>query len=460
MAFLERTLSRNPKLVEAAVKLHQEGKIPANSFVLDQDVFLANMNAVKDEAERVGIQLYFMTKQHGRNPLVYGPGVADGRAKLVAVDMQCAKAIHYNGLPLGHVGNLCQVPNGELDRVVGEMQPEVMSVFSVEKARAVSEAAVRAGRNQDLLLRVRSGADTTLPGMEGGFGLDELSDVVRQIGELDGVTIAGVTTFPALSHRSTDFEPTPNFGTLRAAAERLSDLGVDVKQVNAPGNTAAHTLASMAEQGATHVEPGSALSGHATYHLDRDDLVERPALIYVTEISHFVDGNAWVFGGGFWFDDPPVPSLQGFAERRQAIVGRMPPRSITGSGSSGLEPRRGERSGASTTTACSTSGRDRPRSVTRSCSAFVRRPSTAARTSPWSEIARGPQRCSASLTFRDTATTTTSGGSGSRHKAGGPPLGRGRRRRAAPVPPARRTGCRRPQPRGTVAGRRARLRRH
>jgi predicted amino acid racemase len=321
MPFLETTIKRNPKLVEAAIALHQEGKIPANSFVLDQDVFVQNMTAMKDEAERVGISLYFMTKQHGRNPLIYGPGTEDGRAKTVAVDMQCVKALHYSGIPLGHVGNLCQVPNGELDRVVGEMQPEVMSVFSVEKARAIAAAASRAGRTQDLLLRVRADDDTSLPGMEGGFDVDQLADAVKQIAPLDTVQIVGVTTFPAVSHRNTRFEPTPNFATLRAGAERLSDLGVAVTQVNAPGNTSVHTLSSLAEQGATHVEPGSALSGHATYHVAREDLPERPALIYVTEVSHFVEGRAWVFGGGFWFDDPPVSELEGFGQRRQAVVG-------------------------------------------------------------------------------------------------------------------------------------------
>jgi len=41
----------------------------------------------------------------------------------------------------------------------------------------------------------------------------------------------------------------------------------------------------------------------------------------VSEISHFVDGNAWAFGGGFFTDDPPVPELADFASHRQALVG-------------------------------------------------------------------------------------------------------------------------------------------
>jgi predicted amino acid racemase len=322
MAFLDRTIARNPELVRAAVALHQAGELPSNTFVLDQDACLENARSMKDEAERVGLSIYFMTKQHGRNPLIYGPATEDGRASTVSVDIQCAKALHHNGVTIGHVGNLCQVPNGELDRVVGGMQPEVVSVFTVEKAEAVSKAALGADRVQDILLRVRRPGDLFLPGMEGGFLIDELPAAVEQIKAFDGARIVGVSTFPAMDYHYTEPVAAPNFETLRIAADKLQELGVDVIQVNAPGNTSTDVMSFMKENGATHVEPGSAVTGHSTYHLMRDDLAERPALVYLTEVSHFVDGKAWVFGGGFWVDDPPVPALADMNERRQAVVGR------------------------------------------------------------------------------------------------------------------------------------------
>jgi predicted amino acid racemase len=321
MPFLSRTITENPDLIRTAVELHQAGSIPANTLLLDLDVFAANAALLKDEAERLGLRLYFMTKQHGRNPVVFGAAVEDGRASTVCVDIQCAKALHYNGLPIGHVGNLAQIPQGDLRAVIGDMRPEVMSVFSLAKVEAASAVAVGLSRTQDLLLRVCDEEDVVFPGMAGGFRLDRLEDVVRAIKTLPSVRIAGVTTFPAIAYTNAhEPEPTPNLLTLLRAAERLSGLGVDIQQINAPGNTSFSTLAFFAEAGVTHVEPGSALSGHTTYNLTGVS-PERPGAVYVTEVSHFVNGSAWVYGGGFFIDDPPVPQLRGFAAKRRALVG-------------------------------------------------------------------------------------------------------------------------------------------
>jgi predicted amino acid racemase len=322
MTFLATTMRRNPGLIDSAIRLHQEGVIPANAFVLDQDAMLQNATFLKDEAQRLGLHVYFMTKQHGRNPAIYGPATADGRASTVSVDIDCARALHANHIPLGNVGNLCQVPTAEVTAVVERMQPEVISVFSVDKAREISHAALATGRTQDILLRVRDRNDVAFPGMAGGFPLTELSEVVAQLQRLPGVRITGVTTFPALSYASSSTipEPTANLETLRKAAVELQRLGVEVRQINAPGNTAVNTLEALASGGATHVEPGSAVAGQTTFHLFSDELPERPALVYLTEISHFVDEQAWVYGGGFFLDDPPVPEVRELAANRQAVV--------------------------------------------------------------------------------------------------------------------------------------------
>lgn len=325
MPFLERTVEQNPGLVRSAVRLHQDGLLPSNSFVYDVDMFERNATAIKDEAERVGLGVYFMTKQHGRNPVIFQRVTADGRAKTVSVDMQCADALHGNAIPLGHVGHVVQIPNGDLPRVVATMQPEVMTVFSVAKATATSDAALAAGRVQDVLLRVRGKGDVVFPGVCGGFHLSELKAAVRQLRGLPGVRIVGVTTFPALGYGD-GHEPelTPNFGNLLRAASQLERLGIEVTQINAPGNTAHHVLAMLAERGATHVEPGSALSAHTAFHLFDGSLAEQAAAVYVTEISHFLDGQAWVYGGGFFLDDPPVPELADFPKQRQVLVGNDP----------------------------------------------------------------------------------------------------------------------------------------
>lgn len=324
MPFLDRTVRRNPALITAAVALHQDGRIPANTLVLDLDAFVANAAVLKDAAERHGLSTYFMTKQHGRNPVVVRAITGDGRAATVAVDMQCAQALFSSGVPIGHVGNLNQVPERDLDLVIGRMQPEVVSVFSVAKAGSVSAAAVRANREQAILLRVREATDTVLPGMEGGFRIEDLQPAVEAIRRFPAVHVVGVSTFPAVSYRASGPTLTPNMETMRRAADELERLGVDVRQINAPGNTAANVMPLLASAGATHVEPGSALSGHTPFHLVDDALPELPGAVYVTEVSHFVDGRAWVFGGGFFLDDPPIPELADFHLRREALVGTDP----------------------------------------------------------------------------------------------------------------------------------------
>lgn len=324
MPFLDKTIEKNPGLIRSAVFLHQEGKIPANTLLLDLDAFDENATMIKDEAERLGLHLYFMTKQIGRNPIVVRKATEDGRAKTVAVDIQDAKALHYNGISLGHVGNVSQIGNHELRAVIGRMRPEVLSVFTVQKAEAASRAAIKNAVEQDLLIRVRDDDDLVPAGTSAGIHLKDLDDAVREIQKLPNVRIVGVTTWPAIIYsNASQPEAAPNFRTLRAAAERLEKLGVEIFQINAPGNTSFTTLRYLKDQGATHVEPGSALSGHTTLHL-YDGSPERPATVYVTEVSHYADGEAWALGGGFFLDDPPVPELEGFAKERRALVGTDP----------------------------------------------------------------------------------------------------------------------------------------
>src|ERR1700744_2476277 len=139
--FLRRTIERNPELIRAAVDLHQSGLIPPNTFVFDADAFTANAAVLRAAAEREGLRLYFMTKQHGRNPDLFGRIVRPGAHETVAVAMEDARILPRAGIGLGHIGNLVQTPRGELEKVIGDYRPEVISVFTLEKARQVDAAA-------------------------------------------------------------------------------------------------------------------------------------------------------------------------------------------------------------------------------------------------------------------------------------------------------------------------------
>ncbi len=75
----------------------------------------------------------------------------------------------------------------------------------------------------------------------------------------------------------------------------------------------------LADLGATQVEPGHALTGTTPLHAVRD-LVEAPAALYLTEVSHHHAGEAFCFGGGLYVDPvfPEYPT-QALAMREPSI---------------------------------------------------------------------------------------------------------------------------------------------
>jgi predicted amino acid racemase len=303
--FLELLSRRNRAFVDAAIELHRAGHLPANSYVLDLDAVRHNAGVIRAEADRLGLQVFAMTKQVGRNPAFLAALRDVGVRSCVAVDMAEARVVHREGSQLGHIGHLVQVPRADAP-AAAEMRPANWTVFSIEKAREAASAAATLGYEQALLARVYSPGDTFYSGHEGGFAADQIERVAGSLNELDGACLAGITTFPALLYdpQTRQVAPTPNLATLARAAERL---GGDV-QVNAPGTASTAVLATLAEHGATQVEPGHAITGTTPLHAVRD-LPELPAVLYLTEISHHHAGRAYCFGGGMYID-PVFPPYQ------------------------------------------------------------------------------------------------------------------------------------------------------
>jgi predicted amino acid racemase len=302
--YLQRLLDRNPRLLEAALDLHQSGRIPPNTWVVDLDTIAANARALAAEARRLGLTTYLMTKQHGRNPYVTQLALANGLDKTVAVDVQCALLLRRYGVPVGHMGHLNQIPTHLIGDAVA-MRPDVITVYSLDRARSIDEAARAQGVTQDLLIRVFAEGDVFFGGQEGGFAESDVPAVAREIGALANVRLAGATAFPCVVYDTDPDAPhvlSPNAGTVARAAATLRELGCEVTQVNMPGNTSCETMAMLAEAGATHVEPGHGLLGTTLSHASRDDLPEAPAYTYVSEISHHVGERAYAFGGGLFRD--------------------------------------------------------------------------------------------------------------------------------------------------------------
>ncbi len=301
--FLDAIERRNPDLIRATVALHQEGQIPPNTVVFDLDTVVANAEKIKQRARALGLKLYFMTKQISRNPLIAQRIVDRGVPQTVCVEVDCARQLFRSGVMIGHVGNLVQIPTGELKSVL-RMRPEVMTVHTLRKAEQVSQVAQRLGIVQDLLVRVRNDGDVFLAGMEAGVHLDQLPSVARHMLALPSVRLVGVSTFPALYYKveRRAVEPTPNFQSALRGAEILLEAGAQVTQINTPGNTSTVTLETFARLGSTHVEPGHGFLGTTPLHLT-EDLPEVPASVYLSEVAHTVGGYAYSHGGGHFIDD-------------------------------------------------------------------------------------------------------------------------------------------------------------
>ena len=316
--FLDLIRRRNPELVEQAIALHQAGALPANSYVIDLDAVEANARIIAASARKHGLEVYAMTKQMGRNASFCRAAMRGGIGKAVAVDMECARATHRAGMALGHIGHLVQVPRAEAD-AAASLKPDHWTVFSMEKAAEAAAAAAKRGDDQALLARIVAAGDRFYRGHEGGFSAGDVITVADRFDELGGAHFAGVTTFPALLFDAATgkIAPTPNLATLERAAEALAKAGRTKIEINTPGTTSAAVLGALAAAGATQVEPGHGLTGTTPLHV-MEDLPERPAVVYLSEVSHLHGGEAFCFGGGLYID-PVFPAYP-----LRAIVAREP----------------------------------------------------------------------------------------------------------------------------------------
>ncbi len=317
--FLDLLMRRNPQFVEAAMALHQQGKLPANAFVLDLDTVEENARIFQAEARKHGLTAFAMTKQVGRHSGFCDAVMKGGIERSVAVDMACAIACDRAGLKTGHLGHLVQVPSREAEFAAAKLQPDYWTVFSDTKAQEAAAANAKVGRVQKLLARIQTQGDTFYRGHEGGFDAKDIVAVADRLDALDGGEFAGVTTFPALlfDQENRKVVPTQNLNTLNRAAEALAAAGRKDIAINAPGTNSAVMLEALANAGATQCEPGNALHGTTPLHAV-EDLPEAPAVLYLSEVSHHHGDKAYCFGGGLYID-PVFPKYQ-----VRALVGSTP----------------------------------------------------------------------------------------------------------------------------------------
>ena len=299
--FLDTITRRNRQLIENSIILHQEGKIPSNSYVIDVDTVAKNAKIMVSEGKKHNLKVFAMTKQIGRNPIILDTLKKVGIDSCVAVDMNDARPINARGLKIGHLGHLVQVPKHETEAGLS-FHPEYWTVFSYEKAKDISKA-IKDERKQNILARIFQEGDTFYRGHEGGFEASKVIEVKDRINGLRGLNFAGITTFPAqlFNLEKMDVVPTHNLKTLERTANLLKNSGMSELEINAPGTTSSFIFERLASAGVTQVEPGHGLTGTVPLNAFKD-LEETPAIIYLSEVSHFYSGKPYCFGGGMYID--------------------------------------------------------------------------------------------------------------------------------------------------------------
>ncbi|MDO4428829.1 MAG: alanine racemase [Atopobiaceae bacterium] len=299
--FLDRLLASNRPLAELALAWERDGVVQPDTYLVDLDAVTENATLMQAEAAAHKITLYFMLKQLGRNPVLAHRLREVGLAGAVCVDFREALVMADNGIALGNVGHLVQVPHALMERIVSA-RPDIMTVYSVEKADEIGRAASALGLDQPIMLRVIGPSDLLYSGQYGGFALDELEAAVDALERVAGVRIAGVCSFPCLlySEDAGDIVALPNAETVRAAARLLEARGYHDLQLNMPSASCVRSIPKVAALGGTHMEPGHGLTGTTPYHAAHVDAPERVAYAYVSEVSHNLDGRAYCYGGGHY----------------------------------------------------------------------------------------------------------------------------------------------------------------
>lgn len=299
--FLDLLQKRNSCLLQTAFDLHRDGLIEPDTYILDMDALKYNGKAIKAEADKYGIRLYIMTKQLGRNPYVAAELMKLGYDGAVAVDYREAELLYQSGIKLGHVGHLVQVPAHLVERVLN-MRPEVITVYSLEKAHEISRVARKMNITQKIMLRIVDENDMILPGQEGGIGTKALLEQTSIILDMPNIELCGLTSFPCflVDKDQKKIKETHNVSTLVQSGRLLeAHFGIKLSQINMPSVTCTSSIGKIAEMGGTHGEPGHGILGTTPIHALIDQ-VEIPAIVYVSEISHNFDNMSYCYGGGHY----------------------------------------------------------------------------------------------------------------------------------------------------------------
>lgn len=297
--FLKRLLDTNKSFVNASLDLYKKGLILPDSYCIDVDMFLENAKNILNEAKKYNINLFYMLKQVGRNPYLAKKLEDLGYKGAVCVDFKEVEVMMKNNLKLCNIGHLVQIPKNTLSRVI-EYGVEIITVYSYDMIKEISNIALSLNKTQDIMLRILDENSEIYPGQESGFSVNEVKELIPKLKDLKGVKLNGITSFPCFLYSPDEkcIKETNNLFSVLEVNEFLKNKNSYVKHINLPSVSTVENIKKIYSYGGTDAEPGHALTG--TTPLNIDSGVEIPAYLYISEISHVFKNNSYFYGGGYY----------------------------------------------------------------------------------------------------------------------------------------------------------------
>lgn len=297
--FLKRLLDTNKSFVDASLDLYKKGLILPDSYCIDVDMFLENAKNILNEAKKYNINLFYMLKQVGRNPYLAKKLEDLGYKGAVCVDFKEVEVMMKNNLKLCNIGHLVQIPKNMLSRVI-EYGVEIITVYSYDMIKEISNIALSLNKTQDIMLRILDENSEIYPGQEAGFSVNEVKELIPKLKDLKGVKLNGITSFPCFLYSPDEkcIKETNNLFSVLEVNEFLKNQNLYVKHINLPSVSTVENIKKIYSYGGTDAEPGHALTG--TTPLNIDSGIEIPAYLYISEISHVFKNNSYFYGGGYY----------------------------------------------------------------------------------------------------------------------------------------------------------------
>ncbi|KAA9243631.1 YhfX family PLP-dependent enzyme [Lactobacillus mulieris] len=298
--FLSSLEQYNPSLISVAVNLHKTGQILPDTYVIDLEALKNNTKKIVNVAKKNNIELLYMTKQLGRNPVIAKTIEEAGIPYSVAVDFREAEMYMENHLHIGNVGNLVQCPRLLVEKILN-YGTKYVTVYSISNLKYINDVARKLGIIQKVLLKVIGENDELYPGQVGGLTLKELDNNFDEIVSLKYIQLSGITVFPALlyNHKVNKIEPTSSLKTVNDVKLIFKKHNYPMNVLSLPSATCCDSIPLIKKLGGTEGEPGHGLTGTTPMHAFNKE-PEIPAYCYVSEISHNFKKHSYFYAGGFY----------------------------------------------------------------------------------------------------------------------------------------------------------------